>query len=71
LQSVNKEEFFLTLINELSLEFSDSLELSYYRCKLLYKINENEGIEEFRNIVLIYVYVVKQIIQQKTYIIYC
>ncbi|CAD8141351.1 unnamed protein product [Paramecium pentaurelia] len=50
LKSECKNEFYNVLITELDKEFQDVLELQYYKCKLMYEINKQKGIIEFKKI---------------------
>ncbi|CAD8136879.1 unnamed protein product [Paramecium octaurelia] len=50
LKSEHKNDFYNVLITELDKEFQDVLELQYYKCKLRYEINKQNGIIEFEKI---------------------
>lgn len=49
LKSEHRNDFYNVLITELDKEFQDVLELQYYKCKLIYEINKQNGIIEFEN----------------------
>ncbi|CAD8056091.1 unnamed protein product [Paramecium sonneborni] len=50
LKSEHRFDFFNMLITELDKEFQNVLELQYYKCKLIYEINKQKGINEFKGI---------------------